>query len=1176
MTFALRQRSAAACRVDRGIAFQDNSFEVHMTRKARITRFLLLGIALLGFGSPSIAQSQGAVITGRVTNEGGTPLQGANVYINDLQISVAADASGNYTLRIPQARLSGGTVNLRVRAIGYAPELKAITLTAGVQNVNFSLKRDINKLAEVVITGMTGATEQTKVPFTVSRVSAEELEQVPSPNPLTALAGKVAGANISAASGRPGAPPAVMLRAPTSISTNGVGANPVYIIDGVILSDQLVNTGGGGLASLNTNDIESVEIVKGAAASSLYGSRAARGVISITTKSGKGRPEGISFTARSEYGTSDIEHYFKINQSHAYRLDETGTRFCINTTGFAGATCARSINYWEEVRRINNTSDVFALSPIGSFPIDPASTMSKTTAGNPLRSMFQNERWPGTNYDAVAQFADPQPFWQQNIDARGRSGNTSFYVSANAYNEGGSIKYLDGFKRQSGRLNLDHVLGDWNLNFTSFFARDRKDGFSQEDGGLGFFRLTRQLPIANLEERDNFGRLLIRTNLGGGGSQNFNPMYYFENARDIAKTNRFIGSARAKWAPVEWVDLDFDFSYDGANVDYQFIQEKNFRTTTGPVATLNTGNLIKRDEAQQQYNTGSTLSLRRTFFTDLNTRATFRYGFEDQLYTYRRGQGNGLAVVGTPELNNVGTNTSMTSFTQRVRSIGYFGGLDFDWKDRYVLSGLVRRDGSSLFGPESRWTTWGRASAAWRVSQEPFWFIPQLNELKLRASVGTAGNRPPYAAQYETYNLTNGTLGSAATIGNLELKPERVLERELGFDAEVFNRIGIGMTWANTEAKDQILVVPLATFNGASQQYRNAGQIDGKTFEASVNVPVITRRDLNYSIRGTYDRSSATITKLNVPEYTFGATAQATDKLFLAREGEKYGTFYGRLFATKCSQLPAAAAASCGSGQDFQKNNEGYIVYVGAGNSPGQGITKNLWQSALNKGSSYYTAKAAGEDGKFNPAVDVNWGMPIVVRDSTGQAIISPIGQALPKYRFGISQQLSYKRVSVYALIDANIGRDVYNQGRGWAHLDFLAGEMDQAGKNVEEAKPLGYYYRASQPDNGAGIGGFYDVLGPNSRFVEDGSYKKLREASIAVRLGRLPAVRGDWTAALVGRNLKTWTKYSGFDPEVGFGAVSGSGGTAGNSAGSALVNAVDAFQFPNTRTFTFSLSTSF
>ncbi len=1123
-----------------------------------------------------MAQGQ-ATITGRVTGANGDPLRGANVTVSELAISVATNETGNYTIVVPQARISGQSVTVRVRAIGYTPDTKQVVLRAGSQSASFSLRRDINRLAEVVVTGVTGATEQTKVPFAVSRVDAEDLDKVPSSNPLAALSGKVAGLNIVAASGRPGAPPSVMLRAPTSISTNGTGASPLYIIDGVVMSDQLGNTGGGGLASINTADIASIEVVKGAAGSSLYGARAARGVIAITTKSGKGGPEGVKFSSRSEYGKSNIEHKFKLNQSNAYRLDPTGTRFCINVTGYAGTQCARSIDYISEVKRINNYDDVFALSPVGSFPIDPGSTLSATTAGNPLRNVFANERWPGTNYDAIEQFADPKPFWQQNIDMRGRSGNTSFYASANTYDEGGAISFLDGFQRKSGRLNLDRTQGPWTLSLTSYFAKDQKDGFTQEDGGGAFFRLTRQIPLANLTNRDDLGRLYIRPNLGSGGSQNYNPLYYLENQRDIAKTDRFLGSASAQWRPLTWAQMDFNFSYDGASVGYQQFNDKNFRTTTGPPGLTNTGTLVKRDEVQNQYNTGADLILKHTFLSDFNTRATFRYGFENSLYDYRRGQGNTLAVVGVPNLNNVGANQAITSFTQTTKSIGAFGGLDVDWKDRYVLGGLVRRDGSSLFGSENRWSTWARGSAAWRISQEPWWFVPQVNELKLRGSRGTAGNRPPFAAQFETYALTNGVLGGAATIGNPLLKPETVQETEFGADAELFHRLGVGVTWSKTIAKDQILVVPLATFNGASQQYQNAGQLDGKTFEASLNIPVFTGRNFNYSVRGTYDRSSSTITKLLVPPYTFGSSAQATDKLFFAREGEKYGTFYGRQFVTKCGQLPSALQGACGAGQDFQANDEGYIVYVGQGNSPSDGITKNLWQSSLAKGNAaYYTTKAAGENGKINPAVNVNWGMPIVVRDSTGQAIVSPLGNALPKYRFGISQTFSFKRLTAYALIDAAMGRSVYNQGRGWAHLDFLAGDQDQAGKNVENAKPLGYYYRASSPDNSAGVGGFYDVLGPNSRFVEDASYKKLREASVGYHFGSLPVLNGDWTASVVGHNLKTWTKYSGFDPEVGFGAVSGSGGSGANSSGSALINAVDAFQFPNLRTFTFSLSTSF
>jgi hypothetical protein len=154
----------------------------------------------------------------------------------------------------------------------------------------------------------------------------------------------------------------------------------------------------------------------------------------------------------------------------------------------------------------------------------------------------------------------------------------------------------------------------------------------------------------------------------------------------------------------------------------------------------------------------------------------------------------------------------------------------------------------------------------------------------------------------------------------------------------------------------------------------------------------------------------------------------------------------------------------------------------------------------------------------------------------------------------------------VYGLLDATIGHDIYNQGEGWGLLDFSSGNFDAADKSVETAKPMGYSWRAG-PSESTGIGGFYDVLGPNNYVVEDGSFAKLREVSLSYKLG---AVRGfgDWTVGLIGRNLYTWTNYSGLDPEVG--------ATGGNNSTGGLVNQTDAFGFPTLRTFTLSLSTRF
>jgi hypothetical protein len=173
------------------------------------------------------------------------------------------------------------------------------------------------------------------------------------------------------------------------------------------------------------------------------------------------------------------------------------------------------------------------------------------------------------------------------------------------------------------------------------------------------------------------------------------------------------------------------------------------------------------------------------------------------------------------------------------------------------------------------------------------------------------------------------------------------------------------------------------------------------------------------------------------------------------------------------------------------------------------------------------------------------------------------VGQALPRYRWSLSQQASYKKFSAYALLDATVGKSVWNIARQWSLGDFMHADADQAGASVASAKPIGYYFRATST---GGVGGLYDVLAPNNNTTEDASFVKLREVTVAYRIGRLAGV-GDWSVSMIGRNLLTITDYKGFDPEVGLG---------GGSLGSGALNAIDAFTFPNLRTFSFQISTSF
>jgi hypothetical protein len=298
------------------------------------------------------------------------------------------------------------------------------------------------------------------------------------------------------------------------------------------------------------------------------------------------------------------------------------------------------------------------------------------------------------------------------------------------------------------------------------------------------------------------------------------------------------------------------------------------------------------------------------------------------------------------------------------------------------------------------------------------------------------------------------------------------------------------------------------------------------------------------------------ITQLDIPEYfVSGAGQQGSETMFKIVKGGSLGQIYGRKFVKECGQLPADFQGRCGSGLDFQRNSDGFIVYVGQGNTLADGITKNLWMTRL---------PAASAPWKGGTTADpLNWGFPILERDAGGAVPVLPVGQALPQFRWSMAQNFRYKRVTAYGLLDATVGKDIWNVGRQWSYGDFMHKDADQQGRSVADAKPIGYYFRAVST---GGIGGLYDVLAPNNNTVEDASFVKLRELSVGYRIGSIGGV-GNWNLALIGRNLITWSKYKGFDPEVGL---------AGGALGSGVLNAVDGFTFPNLRQFTFSLSTSF
>lgn len=1122
----------------------------HLPPRRRAVQLLAAAaVALLG-ASPAFAQGQGAVISGRVRTAAGTPVQGTNVFITEMNISVGTNAAGQYIISVPAQRVTGQAVTLRARSIGFKPLSRPIRLTAGAQTVDFTLTEDVNRLDEVVVTGVAAGTAARNVPFAVSRIDSAQMPVLGS-NAVQQLQGKIAGANITSNTGRPGAAPEVVLRGPTSINAQGRAQGPLYIVDGILLQS--------GTPDINPSDIENVEVVKGAAAASLYGARAGGGVINITTKTGRTASEGAKLSVRSEFGRNDIPHQFALATQTALPFDPSGQYYCASAAS-GGSPCARYIDMNAERRRINDVSSTSSLPPQGflhDFGI----------SNNPGRyralNMFQANTFPEA-YNQVEQ-ATKTDMWQNtNLDLRGKTGNTGYYASAGYAKQAGAFAFLKGYERGSARLNLDQLIGS-KLNFTgtTYFSSQREDGVNQQggDGGTAFFRLSRSPGFVDQRTRDSQGRLYIRSNPLAQGSQNENPYYNLEQNIDQNAGTRFLGSIQGRYAALDWLDFNGDFAYDRGASNYTLLNDRGFRTTTvNPAVAV--GYISSQAGDNRSFNTSFGAAARPSIFSNLTSTFTAQVLYDAQKTQFSYGYGENLAVPGLFTLNAASVNKDIQSGTSEVRSLSYRAGGTFELLDRYILDLNVRREGSSLFGANNRWATFPRIAAAWIASSEPWFPAPDaLSLLKFRAAWGKAGVRPSTVAQYETFTISRATGAlSPSTLGNIDLQPEVLTEIEIGSDAELFHRYGLNVTYAHSLADNQILLVPAPAASGFPNQYQNAGVLENKTYEASLDIPLLSKSNMKWSTRFIYDRNRAVIKELNAPPYNTTGGVQGSESMYFVRPGERLGTIYGGAFLTSCGQLPTKFQSQCGgAGSQFQANNQGFIVWTG-GYSPTEGITRNLWNASLNTTDAPWNTRTV-------------WGMPIRLRDSTNSPMQVALGNATPDFHAGWSSNFSVGRFTAYGLLDGAFGRKVWNEGYHWALGDLMSGTVDQAGQSVEDAKPIGYFYRAGPADIGgsSGVGGLYNVLGPTNESVEDASYVKLREASVTYNLGAVGG-RGNWTVGLVGRNLHTWTKYRGYDPEVG---RSGSG-ASGSQLNNGALNGIDYFSFPNLRTFTVQVSSSF
>src|SRR5207247_9488722 len=470
------------------------------------------------------AQAQSAVITGKVTGRGSEPLGGATVLVEGLGIAAGTAQSGTYTLTVPADKAKGQTVTLRARYIGYQAGTKQITLTPWTQTQDFELKFDPMTLDVVVVTGTAGGTEIKKVPFAVSQVDRSQLQEAPAVSALGSLEGKVAGVRLIDASGAPGGEPIIRLRSATALtsqsactsqpcpSTNVSG--PLIIVDGTITRH--------GLADINSQDIDRVEVVKGAAASSLYGSDAANGVIQIFTKRGERIPDGkLVVTVRNEYGQSFRPTSIPQAMAHPYRIDTIGTYRDAN---------GNTVNNGDYI-----TSGGNLIAPVAqpSLKPDHIADHPYTAFGRPV-------------YDAQSQLLTHGPFYTNYISIGQRRGNTNYNMSFENTKQEGVLILLKGYNRQNFRVNVDQVLSPrLDLSVGGLYGQSNNNQAAQGPGAP-FFAVTFIEPNINLFAPNAVGTpyaALIPHVLPNAA----NPIYTLANEQISTDRARFTGYGRATY-----------------------------------------------------------------------------------------------------------------------------------------------------------------------------------------------------------------------------------------------------------------------------------------------------------------------------------------------------------------------------------------------------------------------------------------------------------------------------------------------------------------------------------------------------------------------------------------------------------------------------------------------------
>ncbi len=1092
----------------------------------------LLTLLLLCLSTAQLFSQNTKQVKGKVTDENGAALAGANVLLSGARQGSQTDNTGNFTIRIPA---DGKKHDLVISYVGFAAKTVS---TDGSADVNVSLVKETATTDEVVVIGYQ-TIKKRDLTGSVSSLAAKEIKDIPVNSTAEALVGRLAGVRIVVNEGMPGADAEINIRGRNSITQNG---SPLYIVDGV----QLENA----LNVLSPQDIASIDVLKDASATAIYGARGSNGVVIITTKGGKNTGGRTTVTYSGFEGVSNISKKLDVLQPYDYVLYQ-----------------------WERAKFSGDTTAI--------------SRYTRNVQASQFDTINTYKNYPFTDWQNIMM---GRTALQQthNVSISGGNDKTQYNVSLTANYQDG-ILLNSGYNRKIASFRLDHTANDkMKFGFTFRYLQQSVNGAGTSDvGGAGSNNLrqyVRYRPIELPGENDDTFDPAIFVASAGNGLNLIDPKQNVYAQYRQRNTSTYDITTYVNYNLTKNLSFRATFGYDAYTLTSNafddtlttnsraFGKQPLLNITTNGRVTLNNSNVISYhntalfknpkhsldvvvgEESYQTVNNDSYLELR---YFPLGTTPTIAFA------------NFGLAAAPAGF-----TQPKPTSDQIPVNNISFFSRINYTFNRKYLATFTFRADGSSLFGDSHKWGYFPSGSLAWRVSEENFMKkISAISDMKLRVSYGTAGNnRIPAYSYANAYNVGNGyginnslaySLTPTATQGNPDLQWETLISRNIGLDLGFFkNKLLVTIDAYSNTTNNLLVGNAVPPSSGYTTQLQNLGSTRNNGLEIQISAPIMRKKDFSWTVNYNMSFNDNIILSLGSQKQFlfnsgwFGASNPAD---YIVKVGEQVGTMYGYL-------------------------NDGWYKTSDFTTTP-----------YTNASFPLYTTQYALKAGVPNVVPGVSTilaqpGMP-KFKDINGDGLINasdeaPMGHAQPIFIGGLNQQFTYKDFDMSIFLNFSYGNQVYNankieftnaysndanlltltKGR-WHNIDAkgnsiqgVIGGTVVAGVDPATMDALNTNTSYWIPTTGQNA--YY----PMSYAIEDGSFIRINNITLGYSLPKKLLQKAGIASLrfyVTGNNLAVLTGYTGFDPE------------ANTRRGTPATPGVDYGSYPRSRTFIFGLNMS-